>query len=410
MRLLFINQYYSPDLAATGQYLTEMCEFLASRGHEVNVVTAYPSYGVKDSGQRAFIKSYLSNGVKVIRTFSTRFSRASLLGRALNYISFLFTAWIGALLVSSPDLVVAKTDPPLIGLIGWFVARVKRRPYVQIFADVYPEIAVAAGKASNPLAVRLLGSAVSFQTRRADALVVLGDRMKELIESKGASADRVKVLSDWVDTSAIEPVPHRENPFRKEAGLEGSFVVMHSGNMGVSQDLETLLEAASLLRGKGDIKFVLIGDGASKKRLEGIVQEKDLKNVVFMPYQPKDKLKYSLSAADVHYVSLKRGFEGAIVPCKIYGIMAVARPVVAAVGEKSELRDMVTEAGCGEVCGVGDASAVAVAIEKLYADRELAAEIGRRGRSYVVERHDKEKVLLDYEKLFLKTAGRAEGY
>lgn len=405
MRLLFLNQYYSPDLAATGQYLTEMCEALAER-HAVSVVAAWPSYSTAAEGPRRFLSREEIRGVTVWRTFATRFSRRTLPGRACNYLTYLLSSLWGGLCAGPADLVVAKTDPPLIGLVAWLVAKIRRAPFLQIFTDIYPEVAQAAGKADHPLIAFALERATRFLLRRADHSVTLGEQMKMLLLAKGGRAERLSVISDWADADELAPIPAAQNQFLAAQPWRDRFIVMHSGNMGVSQDLELLLEAAQRLQGEPQIVFALIGDGANRAALVEAARARGLRQVYFLPYQPRSLLAHSLSAAGVHYVSLKPGFEGAIVPCKIYGIWAAARPVVAAVSEKSELWQLVKASGAGLLVAKRDPDQLAAAIKKLSQDKDLARELGEKGRAYLKAHHEKKAILADYQALFERLAAR----
>jgi colanic acid biosynthesis glycosyl transferase WcaI len=351
MRLLFLNRSFWPDLEATGQLLTELCVDL-SQQHDVTVV-AGPSYHVPPAQKGLWQRDALGN-VHILRTWGTRFSKERLTARLVNLGSYYALAAIGALRLARPDVVVAETDPPLLGVLG---AALKARwgcAFVYYCQDVYPDVAEVSGALRNPLLLSLLRRANRRAYRSADRIVVLGDDMRQRLLRKGVAADKIAVLPNWVDCEAIRPLV--SNPFRAQFG--DAFVVMYSGNLGLSQQLDTLLAAAQGLRDDARVLFVFIGEGARKAWLEEQARRAGLRNVRFFPYQPKAALSESLGAADLHVVPLQAGLAGCLVPSKVYGILAAGRPFVAMMDAAAEVAVLARQHRVGFVTPPGDAAAL----------------------------------------------------
>jgi putative colanic acid biosynthesis glycosyltransferase WcaI len=374
-RLLVLNQYYFPGVEATAHLLTELCEALAT-DYDVTVITgrlrdheSEPDYEVR-------------NGVEIIRVHSTSYDRAPLHRRAANYFTYLARALRRGLRVERPAVVLCMTDPPLVGDVALVVARRFRVPLVVISQDVFPEIAVELNRLTNPLLVRLLDTLTRFYLRRADRVVAIGETMRARLERKGVKPQRLRVIPNWTDPNAITPAP-RDNEWAREHGLVDRFVVMHSGNVGHAQDLETLIRASTLAKDVDRLAVVIVGFGARHADYERLVAELDASAVRFLPYQPRELLSQSLSSADVHFVGLARGLAGYVVPSRLYGILAAGRPVLVSADEQSETAQLVTEIGCGLVVPPGEPELVAAAIRSLATGEHDLAQMGRRGRAYV---------------------------
>jgi len=388
-RLLVFNQYYRPGVEATGQLLADLCGELA-RDFEVTVVTA--TLRNARAGRDA------RDGVEIIRVRSTAFERRRLWLRALNYVTFLVQSLRFGLTRDRPDVVLAMTDPPVIADVALLVARRFRVPLVVISQDVFPETAVQLGRLDNRAVIFLLRSLVRWYLRRADRIVAIGETMRARLLEKGACADRVTVIPNWVDASAITPAA-RDNAWAREHGFDRGFVVMHSGNVGHAQDLDSLIRAATLLRDLDDLSVAIIGGGARRDELVALAEALDARLVRFLPYQPRELLSQSLSAADVHVVGLARGLAGYVVPSRLYGVLAAGRPVIAAADAESETAQIVERAGCGVVVPPGRPDLLAAAIRQVRAGELDLAEMGRRGREYVVREADRSVAVAKYQSL-----------
>jgi glycosyltransferase involved in cell wall biosynthesis len=387
VHIAFFNRSYAPDETATAQLLADLAEGLvAEHGCRVSVVAGLPA-AAEARGTRATVREE-RNGVHVVRVRGTRFSKRRFAGRAANYLTYFLSACRAGLALDRPDIVVALTDPPIIGLAarlaGWRVGA----PLVMVFNDLFPEVAVLLEGFRSPMINAVLQRINRSLVRHAALSVALGETMRRrLIESKGAPPDRTIVIANWADTRAIVPEA-KPNAFTAAHGLDGRFIVMHSGNLGLSQNLDTLVDAAALLADTPDVHVVLQGDGVRKAPLQERVRDRGLTNVSFLPFQPRERLSASFAAADVFVVSLQRGMAGCIVPSKLYGILAAGRPYVAAVEDDCEVAALTRAHDCGVVIPPGDAAALADAIRRLRADPEGLARRGANARqaSYAFDR------------------------
>ena len=389
-RLLVFNQYYWPAVEATAHLLTELCEALADE-YEVTVVTGA-------LGERATPGRSERNGVEIVRVGSTAFDRAQLSRRGLNYVTYVTLGVAAGLRAPAPAAVLCMTDPPFVGDAAYVVARRFEAPLVVISQDVFPEIAVELKRLENPLLVGLLRALVAYYVHRADRIVAIGETMRRRLEAKGVPPERLRVIPNWVDARALQPSP-RENEWSRAHGLDGRFVVMHAGNVGYAQDLDTLVRAATFLRDLPDLAVVIIGAGARHAELVALAERLEADLVRFIPYQPREVLSQTLSTGDVHVVGLARGLSGFVVPSRLYGVLAAARPVIVAAEDETETARVAREAGCGLVVPPGRPELLAAAIRDAYARRDELAEMGRRGREYVVAEADRAVAVERYRAL-----------
>jgi colanic acid biosynthesis glycosyl transferase WcaI len=295
------------------------------------------------------------------------------------------------------------TDPPIVADIALLVARRYRAPLVVISQDVFPEIAVQLKRLENPALMSLLRGLVGLYLRRADRVVAIGDTMRRRLQEKGAHPDRVRVIPNWVDTKRLEPLP-KDNAWARGGDLGGKFVVMHSGNVGHAQDLDSLVRAATFLRDLDDLKIMIIGMGARHTELVELAKLHEVDQVQFLYYQSRAVLPQSLSAADVHVVGLARGLAGYVVPSRLYGILAVARPVIAAADAESETAQVVKYIGCGIVVPPGRPELLARAIRDAHDGKYDLEAMGARGREWVEREADRSVAVRRYRDLLLELA------
>ncbi|MEN3310726.1 MAG: colanic acid biosynthesis glycosyl transferase WcaI [Actinomycetota bacterium] len=395
-RLLVLNQYYWPGVEATAQLLTELCEALAEE-MDVRVVTGI-LHGHEDEP-----RDLVHNGVRVIRVPSTSFERSKLAARASNYITYLGNALLRSLRGLQPDVVLCMTDPPIIADIALLVARRYRAPLVVISQDVFPEIAVQLKRLENRALMSLLRSLVSLYLSRADRVVAIGDTMRKRLEEKGARPERLRVIPNWVDTKRLRPSDDG-NEWATGVGLDGKFVVMHSGNVGHAQDLDSLVRSATFLRDLDDLTITIIGMGARYAELVALSKRLEVDQVRFLYYQPRGVLPSSLSAADVHVVGLASGLAGYVVPSRLYGILAVARPVIVAADPESETAQVVEQAGCGIVVSPGRPELLARAIRDAHDGKYELDAMGARGREWVEREADRSVAVRRYRDLLHELA------
>ena len=408
MHICFFNRSYWPDQVATGQLLTELAEDLVERhGCEVSVVAGRALHAPEARAQSAKpVDRETRNGVTILRANGTRFWPGRFAGRAANYLTYFGSANLSGLYLRRPDVVVALTDPPIVGLAGLWAARRAGARFVFLCEDVFPEVASLLEDFHSTSVNRVLDRVNRHLLQKADAIVVLGDRMRRrLVEEKGADSSRIEIIHNWADCEAIAPGP-RDNAFSREHRLTDRFVLMHSGNVGMSQNLDVLIEAASRLTSREKLLVAIVGDGARRKVLEAEAARRGLGNVRFFAYQPKARLAESFASADAFLVSLKAGIEGYIVPSKLYGILAAGRPYVAAVDPTCEVAAIASEHRCGVLATPGDPDALAGSIAALYDNPMQTRQMGENAR-HAAWRFDRRATVQRYYDLFQRVAGVA---
>ena len=375
--ILFFNRSYWPDVEATGQLLAELCSDL-SREFDVRVVAGVPNLASSDL---AYSRPglYAINGVEVVRVNSRAFCKTSLVSRAKGLLSYFLRSAAVAARGPRPDVVVAETDPPFLLVLGaalkvWHGCR-----YICYLQDLHPEVGLALGKFRPGAVTWLLRVATQFGLSWADAVVVLGEDMRQKVLARGVPSERIRVIPNWADTDLLQ-AGSTANDFRRSWGTGEKLVVMYSGNIGLSQNLDQVLDAAKLLEGE-PVEFLIAGDGAHKAKIAGRIRDEAIANVRLLPYQPKSRLGDALRAADVHLITLKRGLSGYIVPSKLYGILAVGRPYIAAVDAGGDIAAITDEHDCGIRVEPDSAPQLAEAVRWCLGNRRELAAMGERGRA-----------------------------
>lgn len=400
LRVCYFNRSYWPDTGATGQLLTELAEDLVRvHGYEVTVVTGYPI-----GSDAELPRSESRNGVRVIRARGTRLSPRRFTGRALNYVTYFLSALWAAIRLPRQDVTVGLTDPPIIGLAA--LAARPRCGMVFFCQDIFPEVAGLLEDFHSPVLNAFLDRLNRFLVGRAIRIIALGDTMaSRLVRGKGADPAKISVIHNWADTSAIVP-SSKQNSFAEAHGLGTVFVVLHAGNIGLSQNLDVVIDAASLLRSRPDILVLFIGDGNRKPALEAAVAARGLTNVRFLPFQPRDQLRWTYAASDLCLISLKPGLAGYIVPSKLYPVLAAGRPYIAAVETLSEVAALTERHRCGVLVEPGEAASLADAILRLADQREEREAMGARAR-LAAELFGRERQVAAHAQLLEEIASRA---
>ena len=378
-KIVFVNRFFDPDQSATSQMLTDLARGLAARGFAVHVVCSRQKY---DDPTARLAALETLNGVRVYRIATTYFGRRHLSGRAIDYASFYASCAVKLLrLLRRGDVLVAKTDPPLLSLLAAPITKLRGAALINWQQDVFPEIASHLG--ANPLP----GFLNELLTRWRDASlqnatmnVVLGSRMKEHFINRGIPETKLRVFDNWADGEAIQPKATSASRLRHELNLADRFVVCYSGNLGRAHEFDTLLGAAQTLSNETQFLFLIIGNGAKMEALKRATAERKLQNFRFLPYQPRDALEDSLAAADVHLVSLLPALEGLIVPSKLYGILAAGRPLIFIGDLDGEIARMVERTECGKCVNVGDSVRLTETLRSLESQRETRLSMGARAR------------------------------
>jgi glycosyltransferase involved in cell wall biosynthesis len=400
MRVACVNRFFWPDHSATSQLLADLAFHLAAHGSVVTVVTSRQRY---DDAAATLASRELERGVEIIRVWSTRFGRAGLLGRAIDYLSFYLSAFVALLFyIRAGDVVLSKTDPPMLGVLAAVLARVRRIHRVNWLQDVFPEVAQAAGLRVAGGAVGRIVCSVRDWSLRGATNVVLGERMKSLLQARGVSS--LVVLPNWADGAAIRPLAAADNPLRADWHLAGRFVVGYSGNLGRVHDSSAIIDAAERLRNDPSVVFLFIGGGKESDALRRAVSLQGLTNVVFRPYQPREALAHSLSLPDVHLVSLRAEFEGMVVPSKVYGVMAAGCPCIFIGDEDGEVARMLREGECGRTVPATDGAALVAAIISLRDDPAVCHAMGEAARRMFDARFDLPVALARWDQVLAQAA------
>lgn len=388
LRIAVLCPHFAPDTAPTGVVMTRIVHELAALGHEIHVVTSLPWYaehrvepdwthvGWRD---RTSVEEWGS--VTRLDPFAGNDKR-NLVRRALGFIGFSVTAAVAGTRVARKrrlDAVLVMSPPLTLGVSGWVVARIRRAPLFVNIQDVFPDAAVESGAITNRTVIALARRLERWVYARAEAVTVLSDDLADNLRAKVPvrRASRIRTIPNFVDVDAISPID-RLTPYRRELGIDERPVVMYAGNVGFSQSLDLMLEAARALP---DVWFVVNGDGAARRDLEG--RARSLPNVVFGDYQPAERLPEVLATGDVHAVLLKRGLGRVSVPSKTYSIMAAGRPIVAAIDPGTEVTRLVGAGGAGTCVPPDDGPAFVAAVRDLVSDVARREAMGRSARVQV---------------------------
>jgi colanic acid biosynthesis glycosyl transferase WcaI len=385
-RVLFLNRSYWPDAEATGQLLTELCEDLSGQ-FEITVVAGQPNQNPRNE---TFAGNHAEkhNGVTIERVLHPRWSKRSLFGRAMNLIGFLVTASVRSFRLSRPDVIVVETDPFMLPLLGSWLKWWHGSRFVVYLQDLYPDVAVVLDKVREGWLTKFLRDRLTQAYRRADVIIVLSSDMKNRLIRWGLDAAKIACVENWVDTNLVFPVKE-DNALRKRLNLHHHFVVMHSGNMGLSQYLNYVLDAASLIQEHNHISILMVGDGATRISLEEQATRLQLKNIRFLPYQPRDELAISLSAADVHLISMHPEVHHCLMPSKLYGILASGTAVIAITAEDSELAQIIKDYRIGLAVPPANPETLAKAIHWCAAHPDELRQMGQRARALAVAQYDR---------------------
>ncbi|MED0656409.1 glycosyltransferase family 4 protein [Anoxybacillus ayderensis] len=382
-KLLILSQYYSPDIASTGQVLTQLAEDLSKRGIEVKVITGkttssnVPSYEVL-------------NGVKVWRVNLLRLNKSSTLGRLLSFFSFFLSVLIKLPFIGKFDSVLIVSNPPMLPIIGHYLKKMKKVKFTFLLHDLYPDVALKMGVTTEN---SIMTKAMNWINRKvfasADHIVVLGRDAKQLLIEKGVKAEKIKIITNWAEDSSVSS--EEIHNIKEKLLSKNKFSILYTGNIGLFYDLEYIVEA--MLRVKDlPIEMIFVGEGVKKPLLMELVKRYNLTNVRFLPYQPKEDYNSLLQAADVLLVALAKGMEGISVPSKTYGYLASGRPILAVLPAKSEIGQIVKEGNCGIQVEPRDLQGIEAAIKKLYENDELRKMLGQNARDLFEKEYCRQKV------------------
>jgi colanic acid biosynthesis glycosyl transferase WcaI len=395
MKILYISQYFPPEMGAPAARAAELSRHWAAAGHDVTVLTGFPNHptGVVPPEYRdkfwRLVAREKTDGINVVRTWLLPFPNRKAHQRMLNYSSFCASAASTGLFLSRPDVVIATSPQLLVGLSGWWLARWQRVPFVFEVRDLWPESLAAVGMGNtNSLLHQSLAKIAGFLYRHSERIVVVTPAFEDyLVEHWNVPREKISVVENGVETQLFAPElfpGETTTSLRRELGAEGKFVVSYIGTMGMAHGLETIIAAASQLRDTNpEIVFLMVGEGAEKERITALARERGLNNVRFVDQQPREKIPAYIGASDVCLVLLKKtDLFKTVIPTKMLEFMSCARPVI--LGVDGQARAILEEARGGLVVEPENSEALVGAIRYLTANREVARALGQNGREYVV--------------------------
>ncbi|HTC54989.1 MAG TPA: glycosyltransferase family 4 protein [Candidatus Sulfotelmatobacter sp.] len=406
MKILYVSQYFPPEMGAPSARAAELSRHWAAAGHDVTVLTGFPNHptGVvppeyQDKFRR-LIAHEQTDGVNVVRTWLLPFPNRKAYERMLNYSSFCASAATTGLFLSRPDVVIASSPQMLVAVSGWWLAQWKRVPFVFEVRDLWPESLAAVGMSDgNSLLHRSLARIAGFLYRHADRIVVVAPAFEDyLVEHWRVPREKISVIENGVETELFAPEPFSAEAaaLRKELDAEGKFVVSYIGTMGMAHGLETIIAAAVQLQTTNpEIVFLMLGEGAEKEHIVALAQQRGLNNLRFVDQQPRERIPAYISASDVCLVPLKKtDLFKTVIPTKMLEFMSCARPVI--LGVDGQARAILEEARGGLVIEPENSDALVSAIRYLTANREAGLELGQNGRGYIVRKFSRSNTAEKY--------------
>jgi glycosyltransferase involved in cell wall biosynthesis len=393
VKILYVSQYFPPEMGAPAARAVELARHWVSAGHEVTVLTGFPNHPTgfvppewRPRLRRGVWREEVEN-IHVVRTWLLPFPNRKAYERMLNYSSFAVSAALRGFQIKRPDVVIATSPQLLVGPAGWWIARWKRAPFVFEVRDLWPESLAAVGAGSEGSALhRVLGGIAGFLYRNSKKIVVVTPAFKDhLIQHWEVPAEKIAIVENGVETDLFHP-DRTEPGLRQQLGLEGKFVVCYVGTMGMAHGLDTLIDAARHLRtSRPEVSFLLVGEGADKQRIREMAASHGLRNLVFVDQQPRERIPAYINASDACLVLLKKtDLFKTVIPTKMLEFLSCAKPVV--LGVDGQARQLVEESGGGVVIEPENSQELCAAIERLSADPGMRAQMGRCGRNYIVER------------------------
>ncbi len=396
--LSIITQFYPPDYAATGQLIQELATELGKQGLDIHIFTGQPNYA---SNQARALALEIASPLIIKRTQLSLIWSKNIAGKALSGFLFclhsilhlLKSCWRG-------DILLLTTAPPFLYFLGYLTNLLFDLPYVCLIYDLYPDAAVELKVVSEKnLLVKFWDVINRIVWQKSQSIVVLSSTMKKRIVAKHPHlANKIFVIHSWVDPNEIQPIAKSENWFARQHELTDKFIVLYSGTLGRCHDVDTILNAAKLLQDE-PIQFVFIGGGAKWSYCVEKIREWDLNNFLFLPYQDRQVIPYSLTACDLSLVSIAPGLEGIVAPSKLYGNLAAGKPVAAICEPDSYLRELIAEAGCGAAFDNNDAVALAEFIRFLAENPMEVDLMGKAARTYLESHFTPEIIAEQYAQL-----------
>jgi len=382
-KLFVINQFFPPDFAPTGQLINELVAHLGDNGTTIKVFTGLPAYAFNDVDA---LPLEIHNNVIIRRTRATQVSIHNIRGKAFHGFLFTIRAVIHLLRhLKKEDILLLTTAPPFLPFIGYLLHLIKGSSYVCLIYDLYPDVAEKLGVLSSENWIIKFWDRLNDLTwKKAKKVIVLSTSMKQQILKKQPKlGHKISVISNWSDPNWIVPIEKNDNWFAHKYNLTEKFTILYSGNMGRCHDIQTILDAACYLQGY-PVQFIFIGGGPKYRSSQNFVQNYGLDNCLFLPYQDKEILPYSLTACDLTLVSVADGMGGIVAPSKLYSLLATGRPIAVICDQECYLNELVEKNQCGVTFANNNSDGLAKFILQIAAEPELAKNMGEAGRNYLI--------------------------
>jgi colanic acid biosynthesis glycosyl transferase WcaI len=403
MQILIYSYNYYPELIGIAPLMTELAEGLVKRGHSVRVITGMPNYPERQIYEDYRGKWYVTenkNGVVIQRSYLRIKSQPNLFDRLFLELSFVFSSLPQALNGWRPDVILLTAPPLLVSLPAALLGAIYNCPVVLNVQDILPEAAVRVGLLTNKWMIRMLEITERFAYKTSHSISVIAEGFIENLVNKGVPKNKIICIPNWVNTNFIRPLPKNNNSWKTTHKLDDKFVILYSGNIALTQRLETLIEAASKLSHLPEIAFVIAGESKALGKLQQYCQVHKANNVLLLPLQPREQLPEMLAAADVGVILQKSNVISFNMPSKIPLLLASGRPIIASVPSNGTAARAIKKSGGGVVIEPESSNALASAIVNLYTNPAKAKKLGEQGRKFAVERYSFEQALQQYEELF----------
>ena len=390
MKILYLPAYFTPETAASAYLNENRNQAFADAGIESLLYVPTPCRGISIEMRKEFSKKVhrceiMYDGKMIVHRFSMYAERKNPILRAFRYVFCWCAQFWKGLHAKDINLIYLASTPPIQGVLGGLLKKIKKVPFVYNLQDIFPDSLVGTGLAKKDGILWKIGRVIeNFTYRNADKIIVISEDFKRNIMAKGVPEEKIVVVYNWVDEEAVKHVPREDNKLFDKYGLDrNKFYITYSGNIGLTQNMDMLLEVAKELEKEPDIQFVLIGEGAYKEKVKEIIAEKQITNVTMLPFQPYEDISHVFSLGDAGLVISKPGVGENSVPSKTWSILSASRPVLANFDE-NELKEIVDKHRCGIFTKAGDKEAFKEAILKLYHDRKLCTELGENGRQFIL--------------------------
>lgn len=398
MHILFISQYFPPEIGAPATRTYELCKAWTQSGHDVTVLTAFPHHPtgvVPPYYRRKFFLRESVKSIRLVRTYVYATANKGIVKRTLSYISFLLSAvFFFPFIKCHPQVVIATSPQFFVAIAGYLISRIKRRPFVFEVRDLWPESIVAVGALKNPWLIGALNKISHFLYQRASLIVAVSESTREILAKRGIPKNKIEVIPNGIDTGLFFG-QHDAKSVRRQYGLEGKFVVSYIGTHGMAHALQTVLTAAVLLRQREDIQFLFVGEGSEKDDLLRRRDVERLENVTFLGQQDHEMVPLFLKASEVSLVPLRNeALFSTVLPSKIFEIMAASRPIILSV--TGEAKALVERAKAGLCVEPENAEMMKDAILKLYENRQLGKTLGKNGKRFVEAHYARAELAFRY--------------